>query len=282
MDKKCVPLHTTKPKPMSIYWILFLVALVISSVGWKKFIYFISIGYGFSIAGCAVAIAVKYWNLLTAPTILLCAILFLYGCRLGGYLLLRELKSASYRKVLLESTQDSNYPFFVTLIIWLACAFLYMAEVCPITARLDNTASELPVNDLWAWIGAGMMVLGIIVESVADAQKSAAKKVNPHRFVNTGLYRMVRCPNYFGEVIMWTGCLLVCIGASCTWWQWLISALGYVCIVYIMFSGARRLELRQNANYGNDPEYQAYVKKTPILIPLLPIYSVARYGWLRG
>jgi hypothetical protein len=49
-----------------------------------------------------------------------------------------------------------------------------------------------------------------------------------------------------------------------------------------MFSGARRLELRQNENYGNDPEYQAYVKKTPILLPCVPLYSVVKYKWLQA
>ena len=45
-------------------------------------------------------------------------------------------------------------------------------------------------------------------------------------------------------------------------------------IIYVMFSGARRLEVRQNKNYGNDPEYQAYVKKTPIIFPFVPLYSL--------
>ena len=49
-----------------------------------------------------------------------------------------------------------------------------------------------------------------------------------------------------------------------------------------MFGGARRLELRQNKNYGNDDEYKAYVKKTPILIPLIPLKSVANCKWLLG
>ena len=49
-----------------------------------------------------------------------------------------------------------------------------------------------------------------------------------------------------------------------------------------MFGGARRLELRQNKNYGNDPEYQKYVKSTPILLPFIPLYSVAKYKWLMG
>jgi hypothetical protein len=49
-----------------------------------------------------------------------------------------------------------------------------------------------------------------------------------------------------------------------------------------MFSGARRLEMRQNRTYGDDPEYQAYVKKTPIMIPLIPLYSVEKHKWLVG
>ena len=47
-----------------------------------------------------------------------------------------------------------------------------------------------------------------------------------------------------------------------------------------MFSGARRLEIRQNKNYGRDPEYQAYVKSVPILLPFVPLYSVEKYKWL--
>ena len=262
--------------------ILFIVAMLVSSIGWKRFVYFISLGYGFSVSACAIAIAIIYRQVLTLPTALLCAVLYVYGIRLGGYLLVREIKSASYRKALAENVNEGTYPFGVTMAIWVSCAILYVAEVSPVAFRLDNMAKGLPTGLHWAWVGLVVMVLGIIVESVADLQKSAAKKVNPNRFVNSGLYRMVRCPNYFGEMLTWTGCLLVCFGASCNVWQWVLAIFGYVGIVYVMFSGARRLEIRQNKHYGNDPEYQAYVKKTPILIPLVPIYSVERHEWLRG
>ena len=47
-----------------------------------------------------------------------------------------------------------------------------------------------------------------------------------------------------------------------------------------MFSGARRLEIRQNKNYGSDPEYQQYVKTVPILLPFVPLYSVEKHKWL--
>jgi steroid 5-alpha reductase family enzyme len=126
------------------------------------------------------------------------------------------------------------------------------------------------------------MVTGVLLEATADAQKNAAKKINPKRFVSSGVYKFVRCPNYLGELIIWTGSFVICFGASCALWQWIIAAVGYLGIVYVMFSGARRLELRQNIVYGDNPAYKSYVTRTPILIPFVPIYSVAKYKWLQA
>ena len=123
---------------------------------------------------------------------------------------------------------------------------------------------------------------GILFESTADMQKSIAKAQNPNRLCDSGLYRIVRCPNYLGEIIFWTGVFVTGITAYNGVLQWIVAITGYVCIVYIMFGGARRLEIRQNRNYGTDEEYQAYVKTTPILIPFVPLYSVEKYKFLIG
>jgi len=56
--------------------------------------------------------------------------------------------------------------------------------------------------------------------------------------------------------------------------QWIIAIIAYICIVYIMFNGAQRLEKRQMARYGDNAEYAAYVKKTPIILPLVPLYHL--------
>ena len=260
--------------------ILLAVSLAVSAVGWKYFIYFFSLGYGYGITALSAAMLLMYKGLVTWPTLVLCMLLIIFGCRLGTYLLVRERKAAAYRKILYDPSLQKKKPVGVVVSVWLFCAILYVAQVSPVAFRLMNTAAGAEVGDLWAWIGAAVALCGILLETFADMQKSAAKKRNPKRFVDTGLYRIVRCPNYLGEVVIWTGVLLSGIGAGLVWWQWLIVAIGYIGIIYVMFSGARRLELRQNEVYGSDPEYQAYVKKTPILIPLLPIYSVARYEWL--
>ena len=122
--------------------------------------------------------------------------------------------------------------------------------------------------------------VGNILESAADLEKNKAKKANPKRFVDTGLFRIVRCPNYLGEMLFWTGVVLSGIGNVHGVGQWIMVLIGYAGIIFVMFSGARRLEIRQNKNYGKDPEYQKYVKTVPILLPFIPLYSVEKYKWL--
>ena len=267
---------------MGHLWLLLAVTAVISAVGWIYFVYFFSIGYGLSISALAVATAVIFRDNLTVSSAILLGVLFVYGIRLATYLLMRERKSASYKKILYQPEISQRKPFFVMLMIWVSCALLYVGQISPATFYLANLANGAEVNGVWMWIGAVTATVGVVIEMVADAQKSAAKKINANRFVSHGLYRIVRCPNYFGEVLMWTGSFVVCFGACCTLWQWVVASLGYIGIVYVMFSGARRLEMRQTEVYGNDPEFQAYIKRTPIILPFVPLYSVAKYKWLQA
>ena len=81
-------------------------------------------------------------------------------------------------------------------------------------------------------------------------------------------------------MIFWTGVVLSGIGGVFGVGQWIMALVGYAGIIFVMFSGARRLEVRQNKNYGADPEYQKYVKSVPILLPFVPLYSVEKHKWL--
>ncbi len=273
------------------FLVLFIIAMIVSSIGFYKYVYFISLGYGFSIAAMGVALFVIYYDVIGIGTAAMCVLFLIYGCRLGGYLLVREIKSASYRKTMQKEIKDgSSMKFVAKVSIWISCAFLYVLQISPLLFRMmdakrksDFSFGLLEVKtDVITIVGAVIMALGILLESMADFQKSKAKKINPSRFCDSGLYKIVRCPNYLGEVLFWTGVFVSGVNIYANAWQWIAAAFGYICIVYIMFGGARRLELRQNRNYGADPEYQAYVKKTPILLPLVPLYSVAKYKWLVG
>lgn len=261
------------------FLIMFAVALIMCAIGFKKFVWFISIGYGFAIAGIGIAMIALYWNLLEPVTAVLSILCIVYGVRLSGYLLVREMKSKSYQTTMKNDIKDgSDMKLVAKFFIWISCAFLYVCETCPILFRLQNNVKA----DGTAIAGTVIMALGIVLESASDLTKNNFKKKNPKRFCDVGLFKIVRCPNYLGEVLIWTGVLISGVTALNGPLQWIAAIAGYVCIVYIMFGGARRLEIRQNKNYGNDPEYQAYVKKVPILLPLVPLYSVEKYKWLVG
>ena len=258
------------------FWILFGVCMLVSAIGFKNYVWFISLGYGFSIAAEGLAMLLLYGKQLTLGTVICCVVFFLYGCRLGGYLAFREIKSGSYKKNMVGEIKDGKtVPFGVKIAIWTSCALLYVTQIAGVFYRLQNAVQD----NAFVFIGAAVMIFGVSLESAADIQKNKAKKVNPRRFVDTGLYRIVRCPNYLGEMIFWTGVLISGIGAV-SGWQWIVVAIGYIGIIFVMFSGARRLEIRQDKNYGNDPEYQKYVKTVPIMVPFVPLYSVEKYKWL--
>ena len=265
--------------PWSLLGILLAVCAVACAVGFYKFVYFLSIGYGFAVALGGVAVLVMYFISPTAEAlwiILVQTVLFIaYGMRLSGFLLIREFKNATFKKTdvakdTLAKNGEKKMPVFVLAAIWITVSVLYVAQVSPMLFRYVNACTDavLPIA------GFAISVFGLILESIADKQKSAQKKERPDMVATKGLYRICRCPNYLGEILFWTGVFVSGISAYQTVGQWITAVLAYICIVYIMFNGAQRLEKRQMARYGSNEEYNTYADKTPIIIPLLPIYHL--------
>ena len=267
------------------YIVILAVSLLLCAVGFWKYVYFFSVGYGFAVAGIGITLLILFHGIMTPVTWIACIVFIVYGVRLGGYLMIREMKSAAYNKILKpENDRSKSIAPGVKIAIWVSCAILYFLQTSPFTFRLENTANlieegaaMIAPDTAAAWIGLIMMIAGVLLEIGADMQKNAAKKKNPARFVDTGLYRIVRCPNYLGELLLWTGVFIAGIPYLQGALQWIIAILGLVGITYVMFSGARRLELRQDRNYGEDPVYQKYVKTVPIMIPIIPLYSVKNW-----
>ena len=258
---------------------LVILSLVVSSIGFHKFVWFISLGYGFSIAAEGVLLLVWLRADLSPVTVLMCLLLVAYGLRLAIYLLIRERRSAAYRHVMATQVNDgSDLRLPLQVVIWVACALMYACQASPVLFRLQAGSP----TDVLAVVGLVLMCGSIVLESSADLQKSAQKRARPGRLCDRGLYSFVRCPNYLGEILMWTGVFVSGITVYADAFQWACALVGYVAIVYVMFGGARRLELRQGKSYGDDPAYQAYVRSTPILLPFVPLYSVKDATWLKG
>lgn len=254
--------------------IFFVVSLLLCLVGFYKYVYFLSIGYGFSVTGIGVCMAVLCYakQFHASLTHYIFFVLFaVYGMRLAGFLLLREMENVTYRKTLKEVAGDKKkMPFLVKVVIWIFAAALYVAQTAPVFFQVYNGGIQTTVT----WLGVIISIVGIVLEAVADQQKSAQKKENPDMVATKGLYKMVRCPNYLGEILFWTGVFVSSLEALQGAGQWLICLVGYICIVLVMFNGAQRLEKRQMTRYSDNEEYQKYANSTPILIPFVPLYHL--------
>lgn len=259
--------------------ILYLVSAALCAIGFYKFVYFLSVGYGLAVAGGGVAIFVMYiLNPTATPLWLVLAQMLLfvaYGARLSGFLLVREFRNATFRKT--EVARDNlskkdmkKMPVLVMTVIWIVVAALYVMQVSPMLFRWKNASTDLAAPLL----GIAISVVGLLVESLSDKQKSAQKAVNPGMVATQGLYKVVRCPNYLGEIVFWTGVFVAGLTTYRGTWQWIFAIAAYISIVSIMFSGAKRVEKRHMKNYGHLKAYREYADKTPILLPLVPLYHL--------
>ncbi|MBI4976819.1 MAG: DUF1295 domain-containing protein [Spirochaetes bacterium] len=257
--------------------ILLGLCLVLSAGGFYRTVYFISIGYGLSIAGMAVANVILFHANHSWLTLLQAVLLFIYGARLGTYLMVREF-NAGFRKYMEASPYSSREPnAVIKILIWITVALLYVLMVSPnLFAWQKQLAFSASSTLLLQIIGCAVMIGGLLLEGIADMQKSIFKKSEPKRFCDKGLYSIVRCPNYLGEMIVWTGNFIAGIGFYTTPLRFIIALTGYVCIVLIMLGSTRRLELSQDKRYGSNKEYQAYCKRVPIVLPIVPLFSLKK------
>ena len=258
---------------------IIIIPLVSTILGFIDFLYFISVGYGLSLSFIGLSLIIIYFDSLNAISFLLCIIFIVYGIRLASFILIRKFCLKSYIQTVKKDVNRINsYSTFLNIISWIFCSALYSILSTPIYYIIVNKTEE----HLSSYICIGIAIFGLAFETIADHQKTEAKKINPKRFVDTGLYRIVRFPNYLGELIIWFGVFFSAIQAYKNLTQFLISLSGLLTIIFIMFGGARRLEVRQDKNYGDMKEYKQYKSTVPIMIPFVPLYSVSKYTWLVG
>jgi len=124
---------------------------------------------------------------------------------------------------------------------------------------------------------AGIVVwsIGILTEIIADRQKSNFKKDprNEGKFINVGLWAWSRHPNYFGEIVLWTGMAIIAVPVLQGWqWATLISPV-FVTFLLTRVSGITLLEEKADKRWSGNGDYEEYKRKTPVLIPKPPAFQ---------
>ena len=184
----------------------------------------------------------------------------LWALRLGSFLFMRIHKDGEDKRF--RTIKPSATQFFMT---WtLQGLWVSLCSMCALTAISSD--GGVVVNAMF-YFGLGLFVLGFSTEIVADNQKSKFRSFpeNRDKFITTGLWAKSRHPNYFGEIVLWTG-IAVMSFSSLEGWQYLtlISPIfTYILLVYV--SGVRMLEARADKKWGDDEDYIKYKSETPVL-----------------
>ena len=186
----------------------------------------------------------------------------LWAARLGPFLFRRIQKAGEdrrFRKIKLST------PRF--LLTWtLQGTWVFITAGAALAAIMTPNAAA---PETLFFVGAGMWVVGMAIEVVADNQKSAfkANPVNADKFITTGIWARAQHPNYFGEILLWAGVAVMALPSlSGSALIFLISPV-FVALLLTRISGIPLLRKTAGERWGDDPEYQAYLKNTPVLIP---------------
>ncbi|AUZ33795.1 hypothetical protein C3B78_04500 [Arthrobacter sp. PGP41] len=199
-----------------------------------------------------------------ARGLLLAAMVVAWAVRLGSFLFRRVSKHGK------DDRFDEIKPSFIRFLNTWTVQGLWVVLTAA-AAWIAITSVARVALDWWALAGFVVWAVGFGIEALADNQKGRFKAdpINKGRFISTGLWSRSRHPNYFGEIVLWTGVLVIAVPVL-EGWQWLaLLSPVFVALLLIKGSGIPLLEKKADKKWGGDPAYEAYKKNTPILIPKL-------------
>ena len=125
-----------------------------------------------------------------------------------------------------------------------------------------NPDQQFVVYDI---VGAGLWLIGLAGESLADAQlrRFKARPESKGKTCREGLWNYSRHPNYFFEWLIWIGYGILALGAP---WGWL-GMISPLAILYILtrLTGIPLTEEQAIRSRGDD--YRDYQRTTSAFIP---------------
>ena len=211
------------------------------------------------------AVALVLSDNLDARAVIVAAMVAVWALRLGSFLFRRVRRDG--RDGRFDRIKTDPLRFFMTWTLQGLWVLLTLAAALAII-----TGTERRDLGWMAIVGILVWVVGFAIEVVADQQKSVFKKnpANDGRFIKSGLWAWSRHPNYFGEITLWAGIAIMAVPVLSGWrWAMLISPI-FVVLLLTRVSGIPMLEVRAEKRWGDEPEYQEYASRTPVLIPRPP------------
>ena len=193
-------------------------------------------------------------------TALILFLVLLWGLRLSVYLAIRNWgKPEDARYLKIRQNNEPNFRFksiyiifgFQSILAWIVGSILFIA-----------TKNDHPLTWL-DYLGILVTLFGIIYESIADYQLMQFKNdiKNRGKLLQSGLWKLSRHPNYFGEILVWWGFFITTLVTGI---HFNLIAPLLMTFLILRFSGVTLLEANLNKKFN---DYDDYQKKVNTIIP---------------
>ena len=193
-------------------------------------------------------------------TALILFLVLLWGLRLSVYLAIRNWgKPEDARYLKIRQNNEPNFRFksiyiifgFQSILAWIVSSILFIA-----------TKNDHPLTWL-DYLGILVTLFGIIYESIADYQLIQFKNdiKNRGKLLQSGLWKLSRHPNYFGEILVWWGFFITTLVTGI---HFNLIAPLLMTFLILRFSGVTLLEANLNKKFN---DYDDYQKKVNTIIP---------------
>jgi len=206
----------------------------------------------------------------------------LWSAKLATFLVYRLMSKGGYGPRLTEilANPSTAIGFWLISLVW--------GVICSLPFTMGTTSSSQG-NPWFVSCGTLIYTVGLITETLADYQKWVFKRTHSKlEFCNVGLWSLTQHPNWFGNLLIWTGIFLMNASAliepararnSLVNWAWrgrrvALAALSPLYMGYLFYGQATgRItpdalkQRRERYGYGVDPVYTKYVDSTSLVIP---------------
>lgn len=193
---------------------------------------------------------------------LLLGIVTFWGVRLSVYLWIRLLsKTEDPRYVRMRESWGAAEPVRAFISVFLLQGILLAIIAAPVVLRLSQDAF-IGVT-AFDFLGLFFCAIGLIFEVISDGEMMAFKtKSQKGQLLQSGLWRLCRHPNYFGEILVWWGIYFLCISGPLGFWAIFSPIL--ISFLLLKVSGVPMLDQLMSAR---SPDFAKYAASTRALLP---------------
>jgi len=240
------------------------------------------LGTGAFVAAAAATIGPDVRSKISAAAVII------WGVRLTSFLFYRALQLGH------DGRLDEVLSSFTGISAFWIISFLW-GLITALPHTLGASAAMRPRMRIGALAAVAVYLVGFIFESLADLQKWQFKQdpLNQGKFCHLGVWSLSQHPNYFGNLCIWTGILMLnapslmgpipvgklrasaFFSAIMQRRRFILGALSPLFLALLFYGQstgfiANSAELAMK-KYGADPAYQRYIDEVPLIVPrILP------------